>query len=39
LASAETSVDDEINAALTGNQLSAPSDKLLALKTKMGLLE
>ena len=39
LASAETSVDDEINAALVGNQLNAPSDKLLALKTKMGLLE
>ncbi len=39
LASAETSVDDEINAALIGNQLNAPSDKLLALKTRMGLLE
>ncbi|MBT6045961.1 MAG: PspA/IM30 family protein, partial [Candidatus Scalindua sp.] len=39
LASAETSVDDEINAALGGNQLNAPSDKLLALKTRMGLLE
>ena len=39
LASAETCVDDEINAALAGNQLSAPSDKLIALKTKMGLLE
>lgn len=39
LASAETSVDDEINAALGSGQLTAPSDKLLALKTKMGLLE
>ncbi len=39
LASAETSVDDEINAALGGNQLNAPNDKLLALKTRMGLLE
>ncbi len=39
IASVETSVDDEINAALGGNQLNAPSDKLLALKTKMGLLE
>ncbi len=39
LASAETSVDDEINAALGGSQLSPASDKLAALKARMGLLE
>jgi phage shock protein A len=39
LASAETSVDDEINAALGSGQLSPASDKLAALKSRMGLLE
>ncbi len=37
LASAETSVDDEINAVLGGSQLSPASDKLAALKAKMGM--
>jgi phage shock protein A len=37
LASAETSVDDEINAALAGSQLTPASDKLAALKAKMGM--
>lgn len=37
LASAETSVDDEINSALAGSQLSPASDKLAALKAKMGM--
>ena len=37
LASAETSVDDEINSALAGSQLTPGSDKLAALKAKMGM--
>jgi phage shock protein A len=37
LASAETSVDDEINAVLAGSQLTPASDKLAALKAKMGM--
>ena len=37
LASSETSVDDEINAALGGNQITPASDKLAALKAKMGI--
>ena len=37
LASAETSVDDEINSALAGSQLSLASDKLAVLKAKMGM--
>ncbi len=37
LASAETSVDDEINSALAGSQLTPASDKLAALKAKMGM--
>ncbi len=37
LASAETSVDDEINTALAGSQLTPASDKLAALKAKMGM--
>ena len=37
LASAETSVDDEINSALAGSQLSLASDNLAALKAKMGM--
>lgn len=39
LASAETSVDDEINSALAGSQLSLASDKLAVLKAKMGMSE
>ncbi|MGR3302106.1 MAG: PspA/IM30 family protein [Candidatus Scalindua sp.] len=39
LVSAETSVDDEINSALAGSQLSLASDKLAALKAKMGMSE
>ena len=37
LASAETSVDDEINSALAGSQSTPASDKLAALKAKMGM--
>ena len=37
LVSAETSVDDEINSALAGSQLSLASDNLAALKAKMGM--
>lgn len=37
LASAETSVDDEINAALGGGQMVPANDKLAALKAKMGI--
>ncbi len=37
LVSAETSVDDEINSALAGSQLSLASDKLAVLKAKMGM--
>ncbi len=39
LASAETSVDDEINSALAGSQSTPASDKLAALKAKMGMSE
>lgn len=39
LASAETSVDDEINSALAGSQSTPGSDKLAALKAKMGMSE
>ncbi len=37
LVSTETSVDDEINAALGGGQITPASDKLAALKAKMGI--
>lgn len=37
LAAVDKSVDDEINAALTGGQTSLASDKLAELKTKMGI--
>ncbi|ODS32562.1 MAG: hypothetical protein SCARUB_02313 [Candidatus Scalindua rubra] len=37
LTSTEKSVDDEINAALSGGQLSPANDKLAALKAKMGI--
>lgn len=37
LASTETSVDDEINAVLGGGQITPASDKLAALKAKMGM--
>jgi phage shock protein A len=39
MANADKSIDDEINSALGGAKLPPPSDSLLALKQKMGLLE
>ncbi len=37
MASADRSVDDEINAALSGDSTSTPSQSLLELKNKMGI--
>ena len=37
IAAVDKSVDDEINAALTGGSISTPSQSLLELKNKMGI--